>query len=64
MLSISSMAAGVVAGCGAGARSKCEVEREGLDQDIKLLGLEIIVTPGPIKHEESLSNSAVEVDRP
>jgi hypothetical protein len=64
MLSVSSMAAGVVAGCGAGARSKCEVEREGPDQDIKLLSFEIIVTPGPIKHEKRSSNRTVEVNRP
>jgi hypothetical protein len=45
------MAAGVVTGSGAGARSKYEVEREGFDQDIKLLGLKIIIPPSPIKHE-------------
>jgi hypothetical protein len=64
MLSISSMAARVVAGSGAGARSKCEVEREGLDQDIELFGLEIIIATGPIKHEKRPSNRTVEVDRP
>jgi hypothetical protein len=48
----------------AGARSKQKVEREGIDQDVKLLGLKIIIPPGPIKHEERPSNRTVEVDRP
>ena len=63
MLSISSTAARAVAGGGAGAGSESAVEREGFDQDIKLCGFEIIIATGPIKHEERLSNSAVEVDR-
>jgi len=57
------MAAGVEAGSGAGTRSKCEVEREDIDQDIKLLGLEIIIPSGPIKHEKRSPNRTVEVDR-
>jgi hypothetical protein len=64
MLSVSPMTAGMVAGSGAGARSKREVERKGLDQDIKLCGLEIIITASPIKHEECLSDRTVEIDRP
>ena len=63
-LSVSYVAAGVVAGSGAGARSKCEVEREGFDQDVKLFGLEIIIAADPIKHEKRPSNRTVEVDRP
>jgi hypothetical protein len=63
-LSVASMAAGVVAGGGAGARSECEVEREGLDQNIELFGLEIIVAADPVKHEKSPSNRTIEVDRP
>jgi len=58
-----SMTAGVVAGGGAGARSKCEIEREGLDQHIKLRSLEVIVAAHPVEHEDRPSNRAVEVDR-
>jgi hypothetical protein len=54
----------VAAGGGAGARSKEKVEREGVDQDIKLFGLEIVIAASPIKHEKRPSNRAVEVDRP
>jgi hypothetical protein len=63
-LPVASMAAGVVAGSGAGARSKHEVEREGPDQDIELLGLEVIIPADPIKHKKRPSNRTVEVDRP
>jgi hypothetical protein len=52
MLSISSTAAGAVACGGAGTRSESEVEREGFDQDIELLGFEVIVPSGPVQHEE------------
>src|ERR1035441_6014225 len=62
-LPVTARAAGVAAGGGAGARSEREVEREGLDQDIKILGLEIIVAADPIKHEERPPNRTVEVDR-
>jgi len=63
-LSVASMAAGVGAGGGACAWSKQKVEREGLDQDIKLFGVEIVIPASPIKHEKRPSNRAVEVDRP
>jgi hypothetical protein len=60
---VTARAAGVAAGGGAGSRSKQKVEREGLDQDIELFGLEIIVAADPIKHEKRPSNRTVEVDR-
>ncbi len=47
-LSVSSVAVGVVAGSGAGTRSESQVKREGIDQDIKLCGFEIIIATGPI----------------
>jgi hypothetical protein len=62
-LPVTARAMGVAAGGWAGPRSEHEVEREGLDQDIELFGLEIIVAASPIKHEKRPSNRTVEVDR-
>jgi hypothetical protein len=63
-LPVTSRAAGVAAGGGAGPRSEREFERECFDQDVKLFGLEIVIAAGPIKHEKRPSNRTVEIDRP
>jgi hypothetical protein len=52
-----------MARCRADARSKREIEREGLDQNIELLGLEVVVAASPVEHEDCPSDRAVEVDR-
>jgi hypothetical protein len=38
-------------------------EQEGLDQNIELLGLEVVVAASPVEHEDCPSDRAVEVDR-
>jgi hypothetical protein len=63
-LPVTSMTAGVAAGGGTGTRSEREVEREGIDQNVKLFGLEIIVATGPVEHEKRPPNRTVEVDCP
>ena len=62
-MSLPPAAAGVMAGGRTGARREREIEREGLDQNIELLGLEVVVAASPVEHEDRPSNRAVEVDR-